>query len=769
MNGSDISSRNHNFDISKNMKSKRTRIPTSCLLCRKRKIKCDRKRPHCGGCLANNTSHLCKYEIKPWSKEYFDTSNKEPWQQEIGDLRLKIKSLEENIQQQQMELDARSDTSLPSSVTSVNNIYNDYGKSLHEGDTTILDLAERFDCLVVKDLRLRYFGPTSFVALIRNDAHASAIYSKYFKEQSKKFKEVSATHGDLGIKKNDNSGEKGDCSSYRPSFAGNFPELPSFEIINLLLRRFFDFCYPLFPFIDEKNFMADIEVILTKENNEINLSSHQESTFALFLIMLRYAHITLPFKNNSNRLSDTKYDLAQQMALSETKIPPSYVEFAKHLIISPNSFGKMTLRTIQAGLLLRIYKKHCPEDDDIATDNEMLLGILIQMARFHGFHRNAVDLDKDLVNANDIQLWKKIWTQLVYLDAMQSFVNGTPLLVSDDEFSNQGSFITYSDSFSLQVGENLITRQFALSHMATKLTRKFLLITSQMYRSFKRSTLDELNIEMNELIYNKMRTFDQLCNSDGNLINENVTDRAQEFMLRMELFFKSYTLNYILFLTADEEREADLRRSYLMLVLEKGLVISKLAFEFAENTSSKFGSELETFIAPYIWTPLYKILPTLYSILFRVLTGEFSLIESSRCFKSPDSSGLIAWAQLNNESEKKCVKNLAAIYEQLNSKCLYLTFKFFHCYRVCFTFKIIFDYLQEFYPELLTPNDDMKGDTGDTQAKEVDISSMHRDDFWDNKLDPDYILDFDYFLTNMQYNLDPFLNDLNTSFNTFEN
>lgn len=266
-----------------------------------------------------------------------------------------------------------------------------------------------------------------------------------------------------------------------------------------------------------------------------------------------------------------------------------------------------------------------------------------------------------------------------------------------------------------------------------------------------------------------MRTFDQLCNSDGNLIEENITDRAQEFMLRMELFSKSYTLNYILFLTANEEKEAELRKSYLILALEKGLIISKLAFEFAENTSSKFGSELETIVAPYIWTPLYKILPTMYSILLRVLTGEFSLIEFSRYFKSPDSSGLLAWTQLDYESEKKCVKNLAAIYERLNSNCLHLGFKFFHCYRVCFTFKIIFDYLQEFYPQLLIASDDVKGNTADIQTKETGISSIYQDDFWNSKQEPDHMLDFDYFFTNMQYNLDPFLNDLNTSFNTFEN
>lgn len=741
MNGYDTSLRSLNYDISKNTKSKRKRVPTSCLLCRKRKIKCDKKRPHCSGCSANNTSHLCKYEIKPWSKEYFDAKNEEPWQQEILELRSKIKSLEKTLEQQQLELDIRSEPNLCSSVTSVISNQNDYGAALDEGDMTILDLAEKFDFLVVKDLRLRYFGPTSSIALIRNDKYASSIYSKYFKEQNKKFKEISAKHGALGTQKYDNGTESGDCL-YRPSFAGDFPKLPSLEIINLLLRRFFDFCYPLFPFIDEKDFMAEVKAILTEENNKINLSIHQESTFAILLIMLRYSYLTLSLKKDSSQLSEANIDLAPKNALSKVNIPPSYVVYAKHLIISPNSLGKMTLRTIQAALFMRVYKKQCPEDDDIATDNEILLGILIQMARFHGFHRSSLELDKELVNFSDIQLWKKIWTELLYLDAMQSFANGTPLLVSDDEFNNQGLY----DSFKFQIQDILITRQLALTHMATKLTRSIVRITSQMHRSFKRSNLVEVISEINDLLFNKMRTFDQLCNSHSHPFDENVTDRANEFMLRIDLYFKSYTLYYILFLTADEETERELRKTYLMFALEKGMIISRLAFEFAENSSSKFGSELETFISPYIWTPLLKLLPTLYSILLRILDNEFSLIEFSKHFKSPDSSGLIAWCQLNYESDEKSVRNLAAIYEQLNSKCLHLTVKFFHCYRVCFTFKIIFDYLQEFYPQLLTINKNKNVNTSQADVKAGDMNSFPADDFWNNKLDPEQILDFDYIL-----------------------
>lgn len=41
---------------------KRHRIPASCLVCRKRKSKCDRVRPICGSCKRKSIAHLCYYE-----------------------------------------------------------------------------------------------------------------------------------------------------------------------------------------------------------------------------------------------------------------------------------------------------------------------------------------------------------------------------------------------------------------------------------------------------------------------------------------------------------------------------------------------------------------------------------------------------------------------------------------------------------------------------------------------------------------------------------
>lgn len=41
---------------------RRHRIPASCLVCRKRKSKCDRVRPICSSCRKKLIAHLCTYE-----------------------------------------------------------------------------------------------------------------------------------------------------------------------------------------------------------------------------------------------------------------------------------------------------------------------------------------------------------------------------------------------------------------------------------------------------------------------------------------------------------------------------------------------------------------------------------------------------------------------------------------------------------------------------------------------------------------------------------
>ncbi|KAG2733658.1 hypothetical protein G9P44_003183 [Scheffersomyces stipitis] len=47
----------------------RNRVPVSCLNCKKRKVKCDKGKPSCSGCIKNGVPHLCEYLEPVWSKK----------------------------------------------------------------------------------------------------------------------------------------------------------------------------------------------------------------------------------------------------------------------------------------------------------------------------------------------------------------------------------------------------------------------------------------------------------------------------------------------------------------------------------------------------------------------------------------------------------------------------------------------------------------------------------------------------------------------------
>ena len=51
------------------VEKKRKRVPVSCLNCKKRKVKCDKVKPSCGGCTKNGVGHLCQYLEPHWCKD----------------------------------------------------------------------------------------------------------------------------------------------------------------------------------------------------------------------------------------------------------------------------------------------------------------------------------------------------------------------------------------------------------------------------------------------------------------------------------------------------------------------------------------------------------------------------------------------------------------------------------------------------------------------------------------------------------------------------
>lgn len=92
-------------------KKKRKRNTVVCLPCRKRKIKCDRKKP-CTQCVYSNASNFCFYSSPQWALDAFMSN------QQNLDLNTKgaLKALGQN--EQAVDIDARRDSSRTASIAS---------------------------------------------------------------------------------------------------------------------------------------------------------------------------------------------------------------------------------------------------------------------------------------------------------------------------------------------------------------------------------------------------------------------------------------------------------------------------------------------------------------------------------------------------------------------------------------------------------------------------------------------------------------------------
>lgn len=203
-------------------KRKRNRIPLSCTICRKRKVKCDKTRPHCNQCTKTGVAHLCHYMEQTWAEEAERELSKE---QELKQLRDRVKSLEETLSKVHSVYKNKNDSSLndfsnPTSVSSKdlelssNNNFNDkkfviLQKDLSNQTPSIsdtpnklagdnnsdnpfakydndeLDLTRNFDMLHLKNEGTIHLGATHWLAIMKGDPYLKLIWAHIFHVREK--------------------------------------------------------------------------------------------------------------------------------------------------------------------------------------------------------------------------------------------------------------------------------------------------------------------------------------------------------------------------------------------------------------------------------------------------------------------------------------------------------------------------------------------------------------------------------------------------------
>ncbi|CAL9735455.1 heme-responsive zinc finger transcription factor Hap1p [Monosporozyma servazzii] len=121
-------------------KRKRNRVPLSCTICRKRKVKCDKTRPHCNQCTKTGVAHLCHYMEQSWAEEAERELSKDT---ELKNLRERVKYLERTLNKMHASSiptvngtpDLRSPSDSTQTSSHVNNTIDQYDNNNNNNNT----------------------------------------------------------------------------------------------------------------------------------------------------------------------------------------------------------------------------------------------------------------------------------------------------------------------------------------------------------------------------------------------------------------------------------------------------------------------------------------------------------------------------------------------------------------------------------------------------------------------------------------------------------
>lgn len=488
---------------------KRARSTLSCFNCKRRKSKCDRKKP-CGRCIHLNNIDTCFYE-----KDLINSSNNDHQAEH------KASNILNKPGPKRTKLSSAVAVKHPSATELINmipngiyietkrsaiNAYSLFTDRSMEHRDEYLRTMITFRSIAVKRMLKRFKDqdknkvlnkmpslPNSFLPLSFFDLHESALKINQMNEVTKTYY---IQHKSLFEK----------FAKFRKNESIKF----TFENLNVKdflvdKRTLFDDVIPFF----EKSILSVVPIfdmeILKNELNELyeHLEENDHLVIKNFdhvvycIILLITLLVQLSIKTSKDQKNELIFD--KVLAIDSSK----FIAIVNHYMFQTKILRKCTLLQLQCLLLLKLYHWCGPEDGDGSDSqhNQILLGVIISSCKELGISWNILldeKLQMKLSNCTRpsyskmkeydyIKLYKQIWSLVLYWDRKTFLITG------------QECFIGKSYSFNI----NSILEQPNIWHM-------------------KHLYIDNLILKINNLIHDFPSRVDvtQIYDTIGQIRNE---------------------------------------------------------------------------------------------------------------------------------------------------------------------------------------------------------------------------------------------------------
>lgn len=222
--------------------------------------------------------------------------------------------------------------------------------------------------------------------------------------------------------------------------------LPNKKVIWLSIKRFFNYVYPLVPYIDQTSFINDIEKLLGGNHFKDKFSEERVDTihmskkmdFAILgtlLIVLKFSEVSLIVNDDPNDESIIRTN--EEQYLLDHPLNERMMNVAQSCLNQFKLLRRCALPIFQLALLMNEYERFNGLTDGNTADGQIFLTMLIQMGVSIGLNRDPSKFDLLISKGKMGNLWRKIWYGLLSLDIKQYIRFGSGKSFHDDFFDTE--------------------------------------------------------------------------------------------------------------------------------------------------------------------------------------------------------------------------------------------------------------------------------------------------------------------------------------------
>ncbi|ONH69798.1 Heme-responsive zinc finger transcription factor HAP1 [Cyberlindnera fabianii] len=487
---------------------KRARVPNSCTVCRKRKVKCDKAKPACGQCTKRNTVDTCTYEEFPWrvlSQEAVPDVSRQELMKIVSSLR--------NIETALKGSDTSLFTTLGDSTRPSRSLTRPYNPS---EQVQIYDYMPFIVPFILRKCRIEHYGALSPAYSIKQDPHLRILwlytwssfeknmgnYTGFIASSSAISNQPSESSGqhvskDLSIllsqyrfMRQKKATQKIECRTIKDTKASLAelvtPLLPPRWAVKELCNIYFDRMHAICPILDRKMFMENqlphligpwdgpdqIQVIIPPAKSNTPLA-YPDIVLCELLVVVGLTNMCI---------QQDQYESVPHLKLMRNYNTGIFQAIAKRCIDNNYNMTRKpySLCLIQLLVLLKYYNHFCPEDDDVSDQSEgrILMGTIYSLAMTMGLHIDPATTALTWGSGSHFPVYerlaRRIWHHILHMDAMTAATVGAlPLCQSEDIYNTD--LPNPGNSTESEV-EKMIDESYISSDRLVKLFRKICLI-----------------------------------------------------------------------------------------------------------------------------------------------------------------------------------------------------------------------------------------------------------------------------------------------------